>query len=308
MTDIQPFVFPSTGQKVRTAVVDGEPLVCHVDVCALLQHSNPSVAIRLVDDEDKLLIDTRETDNDALNRAIPGNARTWFLTEAGFYTLALASQAPGAKRLRRWITHEVLPALRKNGSYSIPLADPLDEIERQTVITMRAVALAKRERVRADIAESLVRELVPSANAWDILATADGDFAAGDAAKILSRDPAINLGERTLLGVLIALGWAYRQRGDRRPRAYQHAVRTGRLTELPQQPVWRSGRRSRSVPQVRVTVKGLLELHRRLGSGRQLALSVADLVGDVPAATGTRPGLDGAAVDVKALPAKGAQR
>lgn len=144
--EIQPFVFPATGQKVRTAVVDGEPLVCHVDVCTLLQHSNPSVAIRLVDDEDKLLIDTRETDNDALKRPIPGNARTWFLTEAGFYTLALTSEAPGAKQLRRWITREVLPAIRKTGGYAAGGAVPAP-VSISVTLTNALAELAHDEHV-----------------------------------------------------------------------------------------------------------------------------------------------------------------
>jgi prophage antirepressor-like protein len=258
-------------------------------VAVVLELGNPRSSLALLDEDEKG-VHTMDT---------PGGPQEFAtVNEPGLYSLILRSRKPQAKAFKRWVTHEVIPAIRKTGSYSVPLADPLAEIERQTVMTMRAITLAKRERVRADIAESLVRELVPSANAWDILATADCDFAAADAAKILSRDPAINLGERTLLGVLIALGWAYRQRGDRRPRAYQHAVKAGRLTELPQHSARRPGKRARSTPQVRVTVKGLLELHRRLGSGRQLALSVADLAGGVPlAAAGS--------VEVRALPKGG---
>lgn len=119
MTETLPFEFPETSQPVRTAVIDGEPMLCHVDICKLLQHSNPSVAIRLVDEEDRRLVDLSESDIDALNRGVPGNGRTWFVNEAGFYCLAFASQAPGAKALRRWVAHEVLPSIRRTGSYSV---------------------------------------------------------------------------------------------------------------------------------------------------------------------------------------------
>lgn len=142
MNQIQPFTFPGTGQALRTALVEGEPMICHADVCQLLQHSNPSIAIRLVDEDDKRLVDTR--DIDALNRDMPGNSQTWFVTEAGFYELAFASQAAGAKALRRWVTHEVLPSIRRTGSYSAPAAGTPLRVE----VTVNALAeLAHNEHV-----------------------------------------------------------------------------------------------------------------------------------------------------------------
>lgn len=145
MNEIQPFVFPETSQPVRTAVVDGEPMLCHTDICKLLQHSNPSVAIRLVDEEDRRLVDLSESDIDALNRGVPGNGQTWFVNEAGFYSLAFASQAPGAKALRRWVAREVLPAIRRTGSYSPPaVSAPLSV---NVTVTNALAELAHNEHV-----------------------------------------------------------------------------------------------------------------------------------------------------------------
>lgn len=123
-------------------------------------------------------------------------------------------------------------------------------------------------------AEARVKELEPAARSWTVLASGDGDWAVADAAKILSRDPAIKTGQRRLFGVLHELGWAYVQRADQRPRAAQYAVERGWLSELPQSHYHpRTGELVLDPPQVRVTVKGLSELHRRLGGTAALELT-----------------------------------
>lgn len=142
--------FPATGQNIRVIQRDGEPLFCVPDVCRGLRHSNPTVALKLVDEDDKILIDLRETDSPNLNRTSI-NPMMWFITESGFYTLALASQAPGAKTFRRWVTHELLPSIRKTGQYQIPTQrqEP-DELE----IAHRYVKAIKDKRaLQAQVAE-----------------------------------------------------------------------------------------------------------------------------------------------------------
>lgn len=122
--------------------------------------------------------------------------------------------------------------------------------------------------------ESKVRELEPAAESWNVLATADGDLAVADAAKILARDPRIETGPRRLFNLLITMRWAYRQPADNRPRAMQYAIERGWLSELPQSHNHpESGELVLDAPQVRVTVKGLHELHKRLGGEGSLQLS-----------------------------------
>lgn len=122
--------------------------------------------------------------------------------------------------------------------------------------------------------ESKVRELEPAAESWNVLATADGDLAVADAAKILARDPRIETGPRRLFNLLITMRWAYRQQADNRPRAMQYAIERGWLTELPQSHNHpETGDLILDPPQVRVTVKGLHELHKRLGGEGPLSLS-----------------------------------
>ncbi|HEX2144143.1 MAG TPA: phage antirepressor KilAC domain-containing protein [Glycomyces sp.] len=141
-------------------------------------------------------------------------------------------------------------------------------------LSNRDLALMVLEEAdRADTAESQLAALAPAADSWHVLASARGDFSAADAAKILSRDPAIALGQNRLFRTLADLDWAYRQRRDRAWRARQSAVDCGWLAELPQS---HHHPRTRELildpPQLRVTLKGLSELRRRLGTTEPLPL------------------------------------
>lgn len=122
--------------------------------------------------------------------------------------------------------------------------------------------------------ETRVAELEPAAQSWQTLAAAEGDYSVADAAKILCRDGGIATGRNRLFATLLELRWTFRQQADGRPRAMQYAVDRGWLSELPQSHVDReTGDAVIDAPQVRVTVKGLHELHKRLGGGGSLAVS-----------------------------------
>lgn len=136
------------------------------------------------------------------------------------------------------------------------------------------VEMTKLEALQAAIeseqgrlaAEARVAELEPVARSWQVLASGDGDFSVADAAKILGRDPSITLGRNRLFAVLAEHRWTYRQGADDKPRAMQTAVTRGWLSELPQSYEHpRTGELVLAAPQVRVTLKGLHELHKRLG-------------------------------------------
>jgi phage antirepressor YoqD-like protein len=145
---------------------------------------------------------------------------------------------------------------------SVPVdADDLDEIE---VARRYLAALEAKRRLQIKLAD-----LAPAAASWEVLASGRGDFSVGDAAKILSRDPSIEIGQNRLFASLADLGWTYRQRGDHGWRVYQSSITAGRLSEIPQSHSHpRTGRRVIDPPQIRVTAKGLAELRERLGGGR----------------------------------------
>ena len=108
MNDLQIFNNEEFGE-VRTAVVNDEPMFCLIDICKALEIKNATdVAKRL--------------DEDELTRLNLGSraGETNFITESGLYAVILRSDKPNAKKFRKWVTSEVLPSIRKTGSYGMP--------------------------------------------------------------------------------------------------------------------------------------------------------------------------------------------
>lgn len=108
MNDLQIFSNEEFGE-VRTAVVNDEPMFCLIDICKALEIKNATdVAKRL--------------DEDELTRLNLGSraGETNFITESGLYAVILRSDKPNAKKFRKWVTAEVLPSIRKTGSYGMP--------------------------------------------------------------------------------------------------------------------------------------------------------------------------------------------
>ena len=97
--------------SVRTMEINGEPYFVGKDVAEILGYANTSKAlIDHVDDEDKL-------NNETLSSL--GQRGGWLINESGLYSLILSSKLSNAKKFKRWVTSEILPAIRKTGSYSI---------------------------------------------------------------------------------------------------------------------------------------------------------------------------------------------
>lgn len=97
--------------EIRTVQVNGEPWFVGKDVTAVLGYANSSKALLdHVDAEDKL-------NNESLSSL--GQRGGWLINESGLYSLILSSNLPNAKQFKRWVTSEVLPSIRKHGSYSV---------------------------------------------------------------------------------------------------------------------------------------------------------------------------------------------
>ncbi len=101
--DMQLFTFEQT--KVRVIFKDDTPWWVAADVCEVLGLSNPSVAVAALDDDERSKFN--------LGR----QGETSIVSEAGLYSLILRSRKPEAKRFKRWVTHDVLPAIRRTGRY-----------------------------------------------------------------------------------------------------------------------------------------------------------------------------------------------
>ena len=106
-TDLQ--VFDFNEHAVRVIMQDGEPWWVAKDVCEILEISKYRDAITKLDDDERCPVKV-----DTLN----GTQEMTAISESGLYTLIIRSNKPEAKKFRRWVTHEVLPSIRKTGSYN----------------------------------------------------------------------------------------------------------------------------------------------------------------------------------------------
>ena len=109
MNDLKIFNSEEFGE-IRTALVNDEPMFCLIDICKALEMSNPTMVAQRLDDDERTKLD--------LGR----QGETNFITESGLYAVILRSDKPNAKKFRKWVTSEVLPTIRKTGSYNKPMS------------------------------------------------------------------------------------------------------------------------------------------------------------------------------------------
>lgn len=117
--------------QVRTINIDGEPWFVGKDVAISLEYSNPQKALR----------DHVEEEDRTVNESFTVNGTKGILiNESGLYSLILSSKLPSARKFKRWVTSEVLPAIRKNGSYDMDEYSP----------EMKAILMHDKKLVKID--------------------------------------------------------------------------------------------------------------------------------------------------------------
>ena len=176
--------------KVRTLNLNGEPWFVAVDVCSVLDLSNPTIAVSRLDEDDRA----------KFNLGRQGDAT--IVNEPGLYTLVLGSRKPEAKAFKRWITHEVLPNIRKHGVYitdeKLKLFAEHPELLDALMKSLYA-AHAENLRHRAER-----QTLLPKADYYDAFMDADGCTNLRTTAKEL------NVPERWFARFLQQTGFLYR--------------------------------------------------------------------------------------------------
>ena len=192
---VVPFAYGAT--TVRTIMISGEPWFVLADLCAVLGLGNPTMTARKVDP-------------DALNRievtdSLGRQQTAVVVNEAGMYEVVIRSDKPEAVKFRRWITSEVLPEIRRIGSYGMaPTAPALAgaELLAHAVIEAQQMLAAKDERIAA---------LEPKAEFYDELMDADGTYPFAAVARILGWGRNVMMAQLRRLGVLQSNNLPYRR-------------------------------------------------------------------------------------------------
>lgn len=242
---VQPNVwaFQFEGHHIRIIEKAGEPWFVASDVCAALDLSNSRDALLKLDPDERGV---------AATDTLGGQQNVGIVSESGLYTLILRCRdavIPGRAphRFRRWVTGEVLPAVRKGAAPA-----PFDTAKAlNDPATLRSLLAGYTEQVLQLQAENAT--LAPKAEALERLAESDGSFCITDAAKTLQVQP------KALFRFLRSHGWIYQRPGTSHDVAYQSKLASG-LLEHKTNTVTRSDGSEKTVTQVRVTPKGLARL------------------------------------------------
>lgn len=139
--------------KVRTLNLNGEPWFVAVDVCSVLDLSNPTIAVSRLDEDERA----------KFNLGRQGDAT--IVNEPGLYTLVLGSRKPEAKAFKRWITHEVIPAIRKHGAYMTKSV--LEQVlENPELVLLMAQRMLEEQR-KNEMLQQELRLAKPKADFYD---------------------------------------------------------------------------------------------------------------------------------------------
>lgn len=169
MNELKIFNNPEFG-SVRTMTIENEPWFVGKDVAEILGYSNASKAVSThVDQEDKLLIMLDIADSQNGNLPI-GQSKTAVINESGLYSLILSSKMPKAKQFKRWVTSEILPAIRKHGVYAV------DEVLANPDMLISALTELKKERAKSKeltntiaVKDQQIAEMQPKASYYDLV-------------------------------------------------------------------------------------------------------------------------------------------
>lgn len=193
MNEVQLFNFEN--HEVRSLLINSEPWFVGKDVADVLGYKNQNDALsKHVDVEDK--------DTIAIRDSISRNRNTPIINESGLYSLVLSSKLPSAKKFKRWVTSEVLPALRKTGQYQVKELSG-QELMAKALIEAQSVLAAKDKQIE---------EMKPKALFADAVATSHTSILVGELAKILKQN-GIDMGQKRLFAWLREKGYLIKRQG-----------------------------------------------------------------------------------------------
>ena len=163
--------------KIRTINQDGDPWFVAADVCRALEIQNSRDALSRLDSDEKGV---------ALTDTLGGKQEMATVNEPGLYSLVLGSRKPEARQFKRWITHEVIPAIRKHGMYATP--ETAEQILNDPDFLIKTLETLKQERAARIQAEETNRLNAPKVLFADCVAQAETDILIGELAKLLKQN------------------------------------------------------------------------------------------------------------------------
>lgn len=221
MNDLQIFKNNEFGE-IRTVTKNNEPWFVAIDVCNALELSNPTVVVGRLDEDERTKFN--------LGR----QGMTNIVSEYGLYNLILASRKKEAKKFKRWITHEVIPTIRKHGAYMS--SEVIEKTLSDPDYLIRLATNLKEEKAKRALAEAQIERDKPKVLFADTVSSSNKSCLVGELAKLISQEAIrrgeINkkIGQNNLFAWMRSSGYLCKS-GERKNQPLQQYVEQG-LFEL----------------------------------------------------------------------------
>jgi hypothetical protein len=260
MPNITPFAYE--GEEVRFYAAGDSIEIVASDLAKQLGYRMASDMTRHLDEDEK---GTR------LVRTPGGEQEIATVTEAGMYRAIVTRQTgrvtdesrrTAIRAFQRWVTHEVLPAIRRTGIYAVEPQPQLSGKELLAAAVLEAAETIKQHEATIAQQAKELEAAAPKARTWDLIVSGDGSYTITDAAKTLA-SAGVQTGPRILHRQLAEAGWLYKNQRNRWV-AYQDRLNSGDLVEKPRPYIDEDGVAQLATPQVRITAKGLAALRELL--------------------------------------------
>lgn len=225
--------------KVRTVQIDGEPWFVGGDVARALGYIRPSKAVM---DH----IENEDTHDVPIRDAIGREQLTRIINESGLYALIMGSKLPSAKKFKRWVTSEVLPEIRKTGSYAQERKLPGNYIE-----ALEQLVETEKQKERLELEN---KEMQPKALFADAVSTAKTTILVGELAKLLKQN-GIEIGQNRLYDTLRNEGYLISRKGNDYNLPTQKSMQLG-LFEIKERTILNPDGSVRVTKTTKVTGKG----------------------------------------------------
>lgn len=225
---------------IRTVTIDNEPWFVAKDVCEALKHTNTTMAMQMLDEDERTKL--------SLGRA----GETNVINESGLYTLVIKSNLPNAKKFRKWVTSEVLPSIRKNGGYIAGQEKLSDEELMAKALLVAQNKIAERDAV-IERQQAKIEQDKPKVIFSDAVSTSHTSILVGDLAKLICQN-GVQIGQKRLFEWLRQNGYLVKS-GSSKNMPMQRYVEQG-LFEVKESNVQNPDGSVRITKTTKVTGKG----------------------------------------------------
>lgn len=188
--------------EVQTIIKDNEPWFVAKDVCNALEVKNTSDALSRLDDDEKGVVST-----DTLG----GTQDTLIVNEPGLYSLILGSRKPQAKPFKRWVTHEVIPSIRKHGAYMTEAA--LEQAVANPDFIIGLLTNLKEEKEKNKQLSTTVQKQKPLVDFAEMCMRSETDLLVRELSK-LCKNKGLNIGEKRLFQKLRDWGLIFKNKNE----------------------------------------------------------------------------------------------